>query len=212
MNHYLIEFRFFGKAKYNMKNLIHDVRQKLRLSKTKVRRPIPHMTLVSPFSTHNQRRLVEDFIDVCLDHRLMKFKIDGYGCFPRSKVVYVNIEPSQDLLEFRKELLTRLSTYCRLCPTDMTKFLGLFKRFHRYCPHVTIAMKLSPHRYQQIKAYIYSKEDPQFNHHLIRATLIKNSKILYEYDFLQKRLLNRKQAKNRKVLARTMNLLKERLE
>ena len=42
---------------------------------------------------------------------------------------------------------------------------------------------------------------------LIRVTILKNSKILCEYDFLQRRLLNRNEALSNRELTRTFTLL-----
>ena len=53
MRHYLIEFRFQGKAKKKMKNLIWEIDKKFRLKRARIKRPIPHITLVAPFHTKN---------------------------------------------------------------------------------------------------------------------------------------------------------------
>ena len=46
---------------------------------------------------------------------------------------------------------------------------------------------------------------------MFRITLLKNAKILCEYDFLQRRTLNRNQALNRETKKMTIMLLKNRL-
>lgn len=45
------------------------------------------------------------------------------------------------------------------------------------------------------------------NQRLLRVTLLKNGKILYEYDFLQRKLFNRNQSLNRKIWKETINKL-----
>ena len=61
MTHYLIEFRFQGKAKSRLKKLIWEVDKRCRIGNAKKKRPIPHITLVAPFQTRNERKLINDF-------------------------------------------------------------------------------------------------------------------------------------------------------
>jgi hypothetical protein len=100
VTHYFIEFRFQGKAKHEMKKMIYEIDRKFNLNRTKIKRPIPHATIIAPFYTNNQKQLVKDFKSVCEKYQLIKFKIDGYGHFEKSKVVYINIKPSDSLIKF----------------------------------------------------------------------------------------------------------------
>jgi hypothetical protein len=68
-------------------------------------------------------------------------------------------------------------------------------------------MNLKDSDFSHIKRYIDSKPEPQFKQVLIRVTILKNSKILCEYDFLQRRLLNRNEALSKRELTRTFTLL-----
>jgi len=65
MTHYFIEFRFQGKAKREMKKLAWEVDRRFRLKQTRRRRPIPHVTLIAPFYSKNQRKIVSDFKGIC---------------------------------------------------------------------------------------------------------------------------------------------------
>jgi len=208
MTHYLIEFRFFGKAKFNIKSLIYHINRKFNLYHAKKGRPVPHITLVAPFSTNNQKRLVKDFKQICYQSNLMHFNVEGYGCFKIARVVYVNINPSKKLVEFRNKLVRKLNSYCNLNKTDVYNFLGIFPIYKEYSPHATIAMKLGEKKFKQIKSYIYKKKKLNYKHVLIRATLLKKGIILYEYDFLLKKLLTRKQAKSKKLLSMTLRKLR----
>ena len=51
MVHYLIEFRFQGKAKSEIKKLIREVDKKCWIGNTRRKKPVPHITLVGPFQT-----------------------------------------------------------------------------------------------------------------------------------------------------------------
>ena len=47
--------------------------------------------------------------------------------------------------------------------------------------------------------YISKHKPKQINQHLLRVTILKNGRILYEYDLIQERLLDRRQAKNKNI-------------
>lgn len=204
MTHYFIEFRFHGKAKREIKKLIWQINKKFGVSLNK--RPIPHITLIALFYTKEERRLINDFKNTCKKHPFIKFKVGGYGTFQKSRVVFIKIYPSTQMIEFRKDLIKNINPYSKLDSTDVFSFLGLIKINKKYLPHATIAIRLNPTKFKKIKNYVQNLREHHYEHNLIRATLIKNSKILREYDFVQKRLLNRREAKSKKEYKKTTNL------
>lgn len=203
MTYYFIEFRFQGKAKYEMKKMIYEIDRRFHLKHTNKKRPIPHVTILAPFHTSRQKRLVGDFENICKKHPLMKFKIDGYGCFDNSKVIYINIKASKELVQFRRDLVRQFKKYSALKSYDNDD---------NYKPHATLAMKLNNIQFNQIKKYMLRKKGVSKYHSMIRATLIKGNKILYEYDFLLGRLLNRREAKSKILYSKTINKLKGEIE
>ena len=200
MTHYLIEFRFFGKAKQEMKQLIYDVTHKFHL---RHKRAIPHISLAGPFFTNSESRLVQDFKRICSESALMSFQIDGFGVFKDNRVVFIRIKPSEKLDAFRWRLSKTIQPYCTLKPHD-------YKESFEY--HATMAMKLDYNRFNRIKDYVARIKQPKYEHFMIRATLLKNSRILCEYDFLQRRALGRGEAKSRKEFNKSMGLLKNFFE
>jgi len=70
-------------------------------------------------------------------------------------------------------------------------------------------MNLKDHEFSRLKKYIDTQPEPKYKQVLIRVTILKNSKILCEYDFLQRRLLNRNEALSKRELTRTFHLLDE---
>ena len=143
MEHYLIEFRFQGTAKYELKKLIWDVDKKCGIGNTRRKRPVPHISLVAPFQTRNERKLIQDFYDVCSKKPLMKFTVNGFNTFENNRVLYVDINPSEKLDSFRWDLSKRLQPYCELQPIDYER---------KYYFHSTVAMKLSPQKFNQLKS------------------------------------------------------------
>jgi len=197
---YLIEFRFHGKAKHEIKELIHDVKKKFRLT---TRRAVPHISLAGPFYTNDEERLIRDFRQLCVDNPLMKFKVEGFNTFEHSNVVFVDIMPSKELDNFRWNLSKTLGKYCELKPFDYEKDFSF---------HATIAMKLEEDKFKRIKDYIKNKPKLNFDHVVVRLTLLKGQKILKEYDFLLRRLLDRKLAKSKDIYSKTSDLLKAYFE
>lgn len=201
MTHYLIEYRFQGKAKTEIKQMIISLDKIFHLGLSN--KPIPHISFAGPLATNDEARLVKDFTLLCKNTPFCSFKVDGFGFFERTKVVYININPSEKLNDFRWELAKKIMKYCTLRDFD-------YKVDFTF--HATLAMKLDNQDFLRIKKYIEHQNSPKYKHFLIRATIIKNSRILCEYDFLQRRLLTREEALNKNQLTITMKLLNDFFE
>ena len=191
---YYIEIRYFGKAKQKFKNLINEVDRKFGLRKG---HKVPHITLIQPFTTKNQKWLVSDFKNICSKYNLMKFTVDGIGVFPFF-VVFAKVKPDQELIKFRNQLMKSIKSYCYI--RDINR---------PYKPHTTIALRTGPIKFFRIWLYLKRKPRIVFTNYIMRITLLRGQKILYEYDFTNRRLLNRRQAKNRKELSKTFRGLKQ---
>lgn len=202
MNNYLIEYRFRGRAKIQIRQMIFKLDNKFHLGILGSKNPIPHITFAGPFKTNNEAKLVTDFTALCKSTPICAFKVNGFGYFKNTGVVYINIIPSRKLDEFRWNLAQKLMPYCKLSDFD-------YEREFKF--HATLAMKLDPPDFTSVKNYIETQDPPKFKYSLIRATILKKGKILHEYDFLQRRLLTRHQLLDRKIFAKTMKLLNDYL-
>ncbi len=199
MTHYLIDIRLMGSVKDQIRNLSNHLQEKFNLGNKRV---IPHITLVGPFSTCNEKKLVEDFTRICMNQKeIPKYEVGSYGFFDDSKVIYVTITPDENLKQFRYQLSQAISPYCSLRKYDLDSADEF--RFHS-----TLAMKLDWLTFQRIKWYFRGQESVVYRHHPIRATLLRNSKILCEYDFIQSRMLSRSQALSRATMMRDFDILK----
>jgi len=198
MTDYLIEFRFQGKAKSKLKQLIWDVDKTCSLGTANKKRPVPHITIVTSFKTNNERQLIQDFYDVCSKTELMKFTLKGFDTFEDNRVVFLDIKASKQLNNFRWNLYKLLKSYCDLKQIYYTQVYNF---------HSTIAMNLSPKKFKEVKRYIKKKHELDFKHLVVRATLLKNGFILKEYDFMQRKMFDRRLSKSKPVLNRTMGLL-----
>jgi len=200
MTHYLIEYRFQGRAKAEIRQMISELDNRFHLGILKSKRAIPHISLAGPLTTNNEARLIKDFTALCKSTPFCSFNINGFENFKDSRVVYIKIVPSPQLDKFRWDLSQKLAPYCTLRDFD-------YNRDFKF--HATLAMKLDHQDFCSVKSFIERQNPPNFKQFLIRATIIKNNKIMYEYDFLQRKLLNRSDALDRKILAKTMKLLND---
>jgi len=196
---YLIDIRLMGSVKQQIRQLSDQLQEKFRLGENLV---VPHITLAGPFSTDDEERLVADFTRVCSGQTATpKYELGGYGFFADTRVVYVSITPDENLKQFRYQLSRALSPYCRLRDYDLDSAEEF--RFH-----ATLAMKLDWLTFRRIRWHFRNQEEIVYRHHPIRATLLRNTKILCEYDFVQQRMLSRAQALSRATMKRDFAILK----
>jgi hypothetical protein len=188
-----------GSVKGQIRKLSNQLQEKFKLGNKRV---IPHITLAGPFFTHNEKKLIEDFTGVCSNQKkIPKYEVGGYGFFDDTRVVFVTITPDETLKQFRYQLFLAISPYCTLRNYDLDS-VNEFKF------HATLAMKLDWLTFQRIKWYFRGQESVIYRHHPIRATLLRNSKILCEYDFIQGRMLSRAQALSKATRMRDFDILK----
>jgi 2'-5' RNA ligase len=199
MTRYLIDIRQMGPVKHQIRTLSNHLQEKFPIRDKQV---VPHITLAGPFSTDNEEQLIEDFTRICRSQEeIPRYDVGGYGFFPDSRVVFVTITPDETLKQFRFQLAQALFPYCSLRTYDLTSADEF--RFHS-----TLAMKLDWLTFQRIKWHFRNQETIRHRHHPIRATLLRNSRILCEYDFTRRRMLTRSQALSRATLMRDLDLLK----
>lgn len=199
MTRYLIDIRLMGPVRSRIRTLAGRLQEKFGL---KNRLVAPHITLAGPFSTVDEARLVEDFARICTDVTAVpRYEAGGYGFFEDSRAVFVTITPDENLKQFRYRLYRALEPYCMLRDYDRVP-AGEF-RFH-----ATLAMKLDLLTFVRIRWYFRNEEAVTCRYHPIRATLLKNSKILCEYDFIQQRMLTRAQVLSKATRNRDLKILR----
>jgi len=199
MTHYLIDIRLMGSVKHQIRNLSNHLQEKFNLGDKLV---TPHITLAGPFSTHDEQKLIKDFTRICSNQKVIpKYEVGSYGFFDDTRVVFVAITPDENLKQFRYQLSQALLPYCSLRNYDLDSADEF--RFH-----ATLAMKLDWLTFRRIKWYFRRQESIMYRHHPIRATLLRNTRILCEYDFIQERMLSRAQALSRATMKRDFDILK----
>ena len=114
----------------------------------------------------------------------------------------MNIESSEKLKELRRSIAKKL--------LKTTHTVSSFDRKYNFEFHATLAFKDIDKKFKSIKTFLNRQQIPNINQHLLRITVLKGKKILFEYDLLQKKTLTRREAKNRKIWSRTINQLKSK--
>lgn len=199
-NHYLIEFRFHGYAKKHVKELIYEVARKFNVRGVTRKRAVPHITLFGPFTTKDEKKMVSEVVSVLKNYDLVPFKLRFFIGI-RKKVIAVGVEPSEELKNIRREISQRLLPITKAKPK-----IRKIDSAHDFVFHTTIAFKDIEEKFDKIWRYIKRKEEPNINQHLLRVTVIKNRKILCEYDLMQRKRLNRRQALSKELWEKTVEI------
>jgi len=203
---YLIEFRFHGYAKKYAREMIFDISKKFHVRGITRKRPVPHITLFGPFSTTDEKRVVSQVKSIGRKYCCVPFSLSGFGYFDNKtdKVIYLDIRASEKLKQLRHELSKELKTITKSKSTQDRK------NADKFYFHATIAFKDIDRKFKDIWSYVSNKKPPKINQYLLRITILKNSRILYEYDLIQQKLLNRKQALSRAGLKKTIEMLNKK--
>lgn len=201
---YHIEFRIRGYAKRYARTLIYDVSRRFKVKGVTHKHVVPHISLYGPFLTRRQRDVVAEVARVCSKYENVPFTFNGFNYFDNStnKVIYLDITPSETLVNLRYDLSKAL------LPITYSKSQEDKKTRPGFKFHSTIAFKDIDSKFKDIWSYINKKKRPNIKQYLLRVTIIKNGKILYEYDLIQKRLLDRKQALDKRIFIETIKRLK----
>jgi len=202
MTNFFIEFRMHGYAKEYAKDVIYSVAKKFRVRGITRKRVVPHIALYGPGKTNDIRKVISAVEKVGRRYTLVPFKVKGFGYFDRtSKVIYFDINPSQELEDLRWILSQELKKISTGQSWDS-------QRNHSF--HATIAFRDINAQFDRIWAYLKSKEEPNINQHLLRITVLgARGRIVCEYDLVLKKLLKRREALSKYWWRRTINRLRE---
>lgn len=204
MAHYLIEFRLRGYAKKYSQEIIREIGRKFKVRGMKDR--VSHISLYGPFTTNNEKRMVSESQNLCRRYDRIYFSLKGFNYFnnPKNKVIFLDVSPSENLKQFRQDLSFKLRNITTSESNEDKKKKDSFEF------HSTIAFKDIDNKLNLILDYLSKKKVPNIRQTLLRITIIKNGKILYEYDFILKRLLDRREALSKAIFRETIRRLKQK--
>lgn len=216
----LIEFRI-GPGKDELKSIMQDVRKIINIKGKKIPR-VPHMTLYGPFVPRKNQtsKIIDSIISVGRKYDALPFTIDGLKWMDskagHGKVIYFNIVPSEELKRFRFEVSMKL---LKIAPKTQS-----WDKDKDFVFHITLAYRLTNNEFNNIWYYLTGenisllsrlfslfsskpkdKKKISRKMHALRITLLnKSSKIICEYDLIQKRKLSRNQALSKREWIKTL--------
>ncbi len=196
---FLIEIRMRGDISDLCKKLIFDIYRKFRVSGMVRTRPVPHITLFGPFSCRYIKDVIQAIKVTGKDHTKLEYQVKGFDYFElkkkflfittssRKNVIYLKVNPSDELVEFRSKLAQKL-----LKITDSAN-IDSDSEFHF---HATLAMKDIDRKFEDIWEYLKRYDIAKYGTSY-RVTLLKKGKIICEYDFHEGKVLRRSQVLGR---------------
>ena len=197
---YLIEFRFYGKTKKYSRDLSRLISKRFRVRQVSKRGKPPHVTLYGGFSTSNEQEMLNRFTKICKKSDLISYQLDGFDHIEKN-VIHLNIKPSSELIQLRKELAKELNEICQGKEWDDPNKEFIF--------HNTLAFRDIEAKFDDIWHYLQSLKIPKLDRYLLRITLLKNRRIFREYDLIQRQMLHRNEALSWRTLQKTIRILKE---
>ena len=206
MSWYLVEFRLHGYVKDKLRELTEAISKNFDIQS---KRMIPHVTIAGPLYTDDEKKLVKVVYDVVKKYDLVGFRLDGFGRFS-DRAIHVNIMPSKELIMMRENIIKKLKKFCVLAEHD---YESSFK------PHVTLLLNTSisykrggvQHTFGRVMEFLDSWKIPEFVLFVPRVTILgRGRRILCEYDLMLKRILTRREALDRMLLRRTIEMLRNK--
>ncbi len=199
---YLIEIRIRGDIRDLCKKLIYDIFYKFRVSNVASKRPVPHISLFGPFDCKSIKPVIHEIKKTGKNYTKLEYKVSGFDYFELKKkflfittstkknVLYLKIEASEDLKEFRHSLSKKLLKITKSVNIDNDS-----KEDFKF--HATIAMRDIDRKFDRIWDYL-KKYKIHKNGTSYRITLLRKGRIVCEYDLYEQRFLKRTQALRRK--------------
>lgn len=198
---YLIEIRIRGDISDLCKKLIFDIYHKFHVRGMVRKRPVPHISLYGPFGCKSIRDIISAIADTGKNYSKLEYQVNGFDYFElkkkflfittstRKNVIYLKINPSDELKEFRYELAQRLLKITRTINYDNDSK-------EQFYFHATLAMKDIDRKFDDIWEYLQKYDIVKYGVSY-RITLLKMGKIVCEYDLHEKKILRRSQVLGR---------------
>lgn len=194
---YAIQFRMRGKPRDIIREKAFEIYKQFGLGSAINRRFVPHVLLFGPFQTNSIPDVVRVISEIGSGYEAMYYQMNGYisvdkysGTFltlkKRKKALAVKITPSEEVVKLRKEISNRL--------LDITKPANRrTEKSDEYKFYAKITQGEIDAKFGEIWDFL--KTQPvSLPGMFYRITLLGYNRIVYEYDLVQKRLLNRHQA------------------
>ncbi|MFH1055166.1 MAG: 2'-5' RNA ligase family protein [Candidatus Altiarchaeota archaeon] len=196
---YLIEFRFFGSSQDFVRDLCRHLSHEFEIRQNARGGRPAHITLYGGFDTKDEEEMINRFMRVCKRCDLVEYTVSGVSHIG-DKVISLDVSPSDELKQLREELARELNPICSARQWDKPGGEFIF--------HTTLANHIE-RKIDKLWEYLKNLKTPKIREYVIRITLLKNGMILREYDLIQRRRLNRREALNQRTYAEDIRFIKE---
>jgi len=194
---YLIEFRLYRSSKHFARKISLELARRFRVKQSAKQENPAHVTLFGPFNTHDENRLIQEFEKFCRKYDLIQFSLGGFEHINK-EVIYLDVEPSQELIEFRRELAQNFIRF--------TSDYPLWDREPNFIFHTTLTKDFGD-KFEAIWDYLSRVHASKRDQYILRVCLLKNRRILCSYDFFQKKMLSRDAELSEREMDKTINLV-----
>ncbi|MFH1257325.1 MAG: 2'-5' RNA ligase family protein [Candidatus Micrarchaeota archaeon] len=196
---YLIQFRLFGDSKRFASEISKDISRRFGIKQAARRGHPAHVTLFGPFSSEDEKNLTIEFGSFCKKLGLIKYRLSGFDNIDK-EVIFLDVEPSEDLKEMRHNLAQHFMKFTRGYP--------IWDAGRDFIFHTTLTKDFG-NKFNQIWSHLSKVHAPKFDQYLLRITLLRRGRILSEYDLIQRKMLDREAALSREELRRTISAVNE---
>jgi len=196
---YLIEFRLYGSTKQFATKISRELATRFKVVQSSRPGNPAHNTLFGPFNTPDENRLIKEFGDFCRKYDLIGFRLGGFSHI-NNDVVYLEVEPSQELVEFRRELAQNFMRFTSDYPPYDDKMDRIF--------HITLAKDLEG-KFSKIWNYLSKISTPKRDLYMLRVLLLKNKRVICSYDLIQKRMFSGDDELNDREYEKTVDLVRK---
>ena len=204
---YIVEIRPMLE-KYLLKKQIRHIVRTVHIKKW---HKVPHITLIYNFRLKRakDKDIAKIIQNVASKYSVIKFYYDGFELRKggRGYVLAFKIIPSFELKRLRKEMYNKLKPFIEQHPDVLD-----FNNADEFWFHATVGYRLSKRNCEFLRRKIQSFKRIYFPAFALRITLLKNSRIVYEYDVPTGKLLNRESSLSRKYYAKTVKSHRKTLQ
>lgn len=188
---YLIEYRVCGKLRLELraiKSTINSTFPQIQDFDYKYDLPIFHISLLPPLINQNKEFVLKSVKEAFKDSYIIGFKAGNYGFFdnPDRKPIFQRVEFEQDFIEARERLIDKLESRKSL---DWA-----FEKTEGFNPHVSLGFVDKKKDADEVIHFLNKNYLLDMQQILDRITILNGSKILWEYDIFNHKVLSRQQA------------------
>lgn len=203
---YFVEIWLRGYAKRFSRSMRMKVHQEIPQNIEK--KLYPHITLIPPFSCEDESHFLDRFEEQCHNVGLLPFSLIGFDSFSKD-----DEKSDKNYLHLKAKVDPRIDTFRHRLHSSLLDTISCVAPINKlgdHIHHVTIAESESE-SFSSFPSWFNTTYTP-IEQYMLRATVLKNKKVLCEYDFVQGKMLSRKECLSKPVWYSTMNMFSQQTD